>query len=740
MKFSQMKMRQQLLAGFAISLAIFAVAVAAAYWLLVKAETTVDSLVSSRYPKVMMAQGIIKRVIDNGRGLRAAAMAETPQDAEPIIKKIEDKHKLVGDDIAKLDSLVFTERGHALVKGMADAKDKLTPMLSTAFELIRAGDRSKTAEYLKQVGAANNALWDAAEAFGKFQEEGMAKDAKDAESGLTTVQAMLLASTGIAIALSVVLALWLSGKISRRLEQAVAMADAIAQGRLDSRVQDDGADEIADLLKAMSQMQQGLSGMVLDIKGIVSAAEAGDLSRRMSLQGKQGFGKEIGESLNRLVDTVDTSLQDISRVAQALADGDLSRKIEADYAGAFGQTANAVNRTVDALNAVIGEVRTMVNAASEGDFGRHIDLAGKLGYAKALAELLNSLGATANQALSDISRVAQSLAQGDLTQRIDRQYPGLFGSTADAINAISANLQQLVGNIAEAVGAISTASKEIAAGNQDLSGRTEEQASSLEETASSMEELTSTVKQNAANSEHASELASNARHVAIKGGEVVGQVVDTMSAIHQSSSKIANIIGVIDSIAFQTNILALNAAVEAARAGEQGRGFAVVATEVRNLAQRSATAAKEIKDLIADSVAKVENGNQQVEQAGKTMAEVVGSIQQVAGIMADISAASREQSTGIQHIGLAIQQMDQVTQQNAALVEQAAAAAESLDEQTQGLASEVGKFKLATEVLTGSAPRLSRSVAPASLPPRTPRLLAQPKHGSTSIDDEWESF
>jgi methyl-accepting chemotaxis protein len=241
---------------------------------------------------------------------------------------------------------------------------------------------------------------------------------------------------------------------------------------------------------------------------------------------------------------------------------------------------------------------------------------------------------------------------------------------------------------------MSTASQEIATGNLDLSSRTEQQASSLEETASSMEELTSTVKQNADNARQANSLAASASEVAGKGGTVIAEVVNTMGAINESSRKIVEIISTIDGIAFQTNILALNAAVEAARAGEQGRGFAVVATEVRNLAHRSAAAAKEIKTLISDSVDKVASGSQLVDQAGATMSEVVDSVRRVSDIISEITAASREQSMGIDQINQAIMQMDSVTQQNAALVEESAAAAESLQGQAAQLAAVVGKFVL----------------------------------------------
>jgi len=256
------------------------------------------------------------------------------------------------------------------------------------------------------------------------------------------------------------------------------------------------------------------------------------------------------------------------------------------------------------------------------------------------------------------------------------------------------SLLKIVREVRLGTDTIATASTQIASGNLDLSSRTEEQASSLEETASAMEELTSTVKQNADNARQANQLAVSASAVAQEGGDVVGQVVATMGSINDSSKKIVDIISVIDGIAFQTNILALNAAVEAARAGEQGRGFAVVASEVRSLAQRSAAAAKEIKVLIDDSVEKVTSGSKLVEQAGSTMAEVVGSVRRVTDIVGEISAASQEQSTGIEEVNRAITQMDEVTQQNAALVEEAAAAAQSLQDQAGKLAQVVGVFKL----------------------------------------------
>ncbi|MGJ7527676.1 methyl-accepting chemotaxis protein [Variovorax sp. GB1P17] len=290
--------------------------------------------------------------------------------------------------------------------------------------------------------------------------------------------------------------------------------------------------------------------------------------------------------------------------------------------------------------------------------------------------------------------VAETVAGGDLSANIRVESRDEAGQLMQALKDMNESLAKVVGEVRTGTETIATASGQIASGNQDLSSRTEQQASSLEQTAASMEELTSTVKQNADNARQANQLAVSASEVAVKGGSVVSQVVDTMGSINASSKKIVDIIGVIDGIAFQTNILALNAAVEAARAGEQGRGFAVVASEVRSLAQRSAAAAKEIKTLIGDSVEKVEEGSKQVAEAGRTMEEIVGSVKRVTDIMGEITAASQEQTSGIEQINQAITQMDQVTQQNAALVEQASAAAQSLQEQAGSLSQVVSVFRL----------------------------------------------
>ncbi|QIR16175.1 methyl-accepting chemotaxis protein [Shewanella aestuarii] len=406
----------------------------------------------------------------------------------------------------------------------------------------------------------------------------------------------------------------------------------------------------------------------------------------------------------------------------------------------LGSVVEWLDRTQEVF--VESEVNTVVELAAAGDFTSLISTDGKEGFFLKLSEGLNSLLRITESGLNDINRVLKSISEGDLTERVTADYQGSFELLKNGCNQTAENLSQMLGEIRQAADTIKTASSEISQGNTDLSSRTEEQASSLEETASSMEELTGTVRQNADNARQANTLSAKASEVAINGGELIDQVVVTMASINESSQKISDIIGVIDGIAFQTNILALNAAVEAARAGEQGRGFAVVASEVRTLAQRSANAAKDIKALISDSVSKINNGNELVGKSGDTMKEIVTSIKRVNDIMAEIAAASSEQASGLDEVGKAVSQMDEMTQQNAALVEEAAAAAESLLSQAAQLATNVAQFKLDDshqyhQASIGHSSPKSRMISHDKGPAPKRGVM---KPSKPQDEDEWESF
>ncbi len=580
----------------------------------------------------------------------------------------------------------------------------------------------------------------------------------------------------------ILLALGLASRIRRPIAEAVNFFKALAEGRADAGIKFERHDELMAIADAARTMQIK-SGYDLDEANRVAAAA---LRIQMALDGANTPMTISDENnlliyMNSAAEALWTSMESAMKArvpgfsvsqmkSHSLAGFFDDPEIRAVYSTALseprtldvsmcgrslrvtatpvrdkngrylGRASQWLDRTQEI--AVENEVASIVGAAARGDFSQRIDLKGKHGFFASLASDLNRLMETSHVGLEDVASVLSAMADGDLTRSITADYEGTFGQLKDDTNQTASRLREIIDQIRLATDAINTASREIASGNQDLSSRTEEQASSLEETASSMEELTSTVKHNADNARQANELAGNAQQIAVKGGEVVSQVVDTMTAIYQSSNRIADIIGVIDGIAFQTNILALNAAVEAARAGEQGRGFAVVATEVRNLAQRSAAAAKEIKGLISESVDKVESGNRLVAQAGRTMEEVVASIRQVARIMGEISSASREQSAGIEQVSLAVSQMDEVTQQNAALVEQAAAAAESLEEQAHSLSRAVAVFRLGTD--SGRMKQLNNA-SPGQIKRKADFYRSQDSVKKQpalpeSLDDEWEEF
>ncbi len=392
------------------------------------------------------------------------------------------------------------------------------------------------------------------------------------------------------------------------------------------------------------------------------------------------------------------------------------------------------------------QIEALIAAAARGELDQRLDASRYEGFMRTLAEGVNRMLDSVVEPLKAAIGAAKALADGDLTAEMKGEYQGAYGELAEAINGSLANMLRMVGRIREAAGSIAAAAAEIAQGNADLSQRTEEQASSLEETASSMEEMTSTVKQNADNARQANQLAAGAREQAEKGGEVVGAAVSAMGEINQASKKIADIIGVIDEIAFQTNLLALNAAVEAARAGEQGRGFAVVAAEVRNLAQRSAAAAKEIKGLIKDSVEKVEEGTRLVDASGRTLEEIVAAVKKVSDIVAEIAAASQEQSVGIEQVNKAIMQLDEATQQNAALVEETAAASQSMDEQARQLGELMAFFRTGEEDERREAaalPRAGRPARPARAGEggrRKPAAAAARPRPAADEGEDWEEF
>ena len=447
--------------------------------------------------------------------------------------------------------------------------------------------------------------------------------------------------------------------------------------------------------------------------------------------GKKAF---INRTIEELRSNIKNFITEMKHMADEHERGDIDVVIDADrFSGAYRVMARGVNDMVLGHIAVKKKAMAVVKAFGEGNFDAPLEqLPGKKAFINQTIEQVRHNLKALNE---DVSMLSEAAAAGLIETRADvSRHQGDFARIIMGMNQTLETIVQPIITVKGAAEMVNSAAREIAAGNNNLSRRTEEQAASLEETAASVEELTATVKQNAANAQQASSLASEASVVAGKGGEVVNKVVSTMASIDESSRKVVEIISVIDGIAFQTNILALNAAVEAARAGEQGRGFAVVAGEVRNLAQRSAAAAKEIKGLISDSVGKVSDGARLVEEAGHTMGEIVNSINRVTTIMTEIADASAEQSCGIDQINVAVAQMDSMTQQNAAMVEEAAAAAESLQDQAAALAMAVASFKLGQDAV------IPRRAEVISLPAGARRVSGGRGNAVQMADGEWQQY
>ncbi|QBH01996.1 methyl-accepting chemotaxis protein [Xanthomonas oryzae] len=554
----------------------------------------------------------------------------------------------------------------------------------------------------------------------------------------------MIIGSGIAVLVALVSGWLIRRRLINRLGTASHVADSVAAGNLSISVDSSGTDETGRLLASMSKMQQQLQKVLHGQQEMKRRHDQGELNFRLDETAFPGDFATIVRGNNDLAASHVAVMMRLSQIMGQYAIGDLHEDMEA-LPGDKAVLSDTMAKVKDNLSSVNREIKHLSQCAANGDFSARGD-AERFQYDfRVMVESLNTLMATADGNLQSLSGLLQSIAAGDLTARMSGDFHGVFAQMRDDANATATQLAEIVNGIKQSAVSIKGAASEIAAGNQDLSQRTEQQAASLEETAASMEELTSTVKQNAESARQANQLAIGAASVASQGGEIVSKVVQTMSGIEASSKKIADIISVIDGIAFQTNILALNAAVEAARAGEQGRGFAVVASEVRTLAQRSSGAAKEIKDLIDDSVQRVTDGSVLVHSAGTTMGEIVASVQRVTDIMGEISAASQEQSAGIEQVNQTVTQMDETTQQNAALVEEATAAARSLEEQAVGLTEAVAVFKTehgtTSDARTAPVAKVAQAVrAKLATVGRTaaakPRALA----ASTNAETSWQEF
>ena len=605
--------------------------------------------------------------------------------------------------------------------------------------------------------------------------------------GFRNEEIALIVQVVIALVIALLAAVFITRDITSSVRQVIREFRELSEGDYQRDIPFSRQDELGDLLKGLKSTQIKLGCDVNDAREAANAMSRikvalDNVSGNVMMADNQGeiiyLNKAVIDMMRNAQDDIRKDLPNFNVDALQGANIDVFHKnpdhqrrmlesmtsahdatiliggrtfsltanpVVNDEGERLGTAVEWIDRTLEV--AIEKEVENIVGAAQNGNLSQQIDLAGKTGFFKVLSEGINKLISTVGSTFNDVDRVMAAMSSGDLTQKITEDYAGTYGEVKDNINTTIDKLEEVVGKIRESSEFIRNSSEEISAGNNNLSQRAEEQASTLEETASSMEELTSTVKNNADNAQQANQLADSARSMAEKGGNVVKEAVLAMDEITSSSNKIAEIISVIDEIAFQTNLLALNASVEAARAGEQGRGFAVVATEVRNLAQRSATAAKEIKDLISDSVEKVNAGGKLVNESGETLNEIVDGVKKVGDIISEIAASSQEQAAGIEQVNKAVVQMDEITQQNAALAEEASASSEASLHRATDMNNLVGFFKV-----TGSfsSADYERSVVSQSVPETKAKtefvqqtsIQSQVSGGpgASVDDDDWEEF
>lgn len=459
--------------------------------------------------------------------------------------------------------------------------------------------------------------------------------------------------------------------VSKPMEKLGQTLHAIAAGDLSTDIHVQGQDEAGNMLAAMKSMQESLRSIVGEIRAMAEAANRGDFSSRMCVSDKQGYAKDLSELLNQLFGTVDAAFNDVIRVSQALARGDLTQRVSRDYQGALDDMKVAVNTTADALTDIVGEIRGVAEAGNRGDFSIRMSVDGKAGYSLDLSEQLNRLTAAIDTAFNDIIEIARALERGDLTHQIARDYEGAYDAIKQALNNTVATLDKTITDVSRTADALGTASRQMSSTVFSLSQASSVQAASVENTTDSIDRISASIRQNTENTRLADSMSAEGSQKAAEGGQAVNQTVGAMK-------QIARKIGIIDDITHQTNLLALNAAVEAARAGEYGKGFAVVAGEIRKLAERSQIAAQEISQLAVDSVGLAE-------KSGTLLDEIVPAARKTADLVQEIAFASEEQSTGVDRINSAMTQLNRITRQNASASAELAATAETMSSQASNL-------------------------------------------------------
>jgi methyl-accepting chemotaxis protein len=697
MSLSTLRLRGRLFLAFGTVIVVMLVAIGASVSRLQQFNGAVRSLTDERVPRLETTHAWIVQLLETARHTRNMLILDDPKLIRAEVDATMENKRLRKQYMEELAAKITDPAEKQALQNVIDLRAQYTPFEDQYLQQVSAGQLKEAKETLLVNARPAQLKYVQALADLTALENRQTKQyANTLEAAYHSSLTLLLTICMVAIAVAVALALWMTRLVTQPLAKAVTVLSDIERGNYDSPISVSSRDETGQLLLALDQMQHNLKERTERERAV-----AAENARIKTALDQASASVIVADESHRIIYS-NPSAQQLFRTHE----GDLQRDLPALNA------QQLVGAPIDVLHTNPAQQRQILETLR----GTHTDefRAGGRMLRVSASPVLSSDGQRTGTVLEwwdrtqevnseqEVSALVKAALDGDLSGQISLQgKSGFFQTLANGLNQLVGNMAEIIVRIKETSREVLNGAEEISTGNMNLSQRTEQQSSSLEETASSMQEMTMTVQQNASNASQASQLAVAARDQAEKGGQVVGKAVGAMSEINDSSRRIADIISVIDDIAFQTNLLALNAAVEAARAGEQGRGFAVVASEVRNLAGRSATAAKEIKDLIQDSVRKVEGGSVLVSESGRTLEEIVRSVKRVSDIVAEIAAASQEQSSGIEQVNKAITQMDQTTQQNAALVEEASAASQAMAQQARLLNETISRYRTRGEGSTG---------------------------------------